>query len=415
MQDELDALIDARRRDKKLIWGLCLASVVVYINLYLMQGMLPLIAEQFSVAPAKAPLILSFTSFSMAFSLLLYAILSDRIGRHWPILISLWLLVASDLMLVFVADFEALMWTRLLQGLLLAAVPAIAMAYFKEQLQPAIMLKAAAVYITANSTGGILGRLFGGLMSQYFAWQEAMWILCLLSLFGVALASYLLTPITELRPTTCVAKLPGFWRGMQRDVQGFWYHLTDAQMRLVYGIGGLAFMVMVNQFSFIQLHLMAPPYNWSRFEATLIFLCYSSGTVASYFTSRWIVKHGQLKLFQLSLAMMLCGSLLTLADTEPMICLGFLLTACGFFIIHSCCNSFVAMRAMSHRAKATSLYLCCYYLGAAVGGPYLMYFWHAADWSGVVLGSLLILLLTGVAIWRLGRFRQPAVGELASI
>ena len=44
------------------------------------------------------------------------------------------------------------------------------------------------------------------------------------------------------------------------------------------------------------------------------------------------------------------------------------------------------MRASRDRAKATSLYLCCYYLGAAIGGPYLMMFWHEAQWRGVVMG-----------------------------
>lgn len=128
-------------RDTRLIWALCVASVVVYINLYLMQGMLPLIAEHFQVTAAKSTLVLSVTSFTLAFSLLGYAIVSDRIGRHKPIVISLWALALSNILLVFVKDFNALVAVRLLQGILLAAVPAIAMAYFKEQLRPETMLK----------------------------------------------------------------------------------------------------------------------------------------------------------------------------------------------------------------------------------------------------------------------------------
>lgn len=88
----------------RLIWGLSLASVVIYINLYMVQGMLPLIATSFSVSPAHATLLLSVTSFSMAFALLFYATLSDKLGRRKPLLWSLALLVVADLMLIWVQD-----------------------------------------------------------------------------------------------------------------------------------------------------------------------------------------------------------------------------------------------------------------------------------------------------------------------
>ncbi|WP_394129799.1 MFS transporter [Shewanella maritima] len=386
----------------RLIWALCLASIVIYVNLYTLQGMLPLIADHFVVTGAKATLILSVTSFSLAFSLLVFAVISDRVGRLWPILASLWLLVASNLLLAFCQDFEALVAVRLLQGVLLAAVPAIAMAYFKEQLPVAFMLKAAAVYIMANSLGGIFGRLFGGMMSQHLDWQQSMWLMFSVTFVGVTVVSYLL-PRKETRAdkqeTAVLEK-------MKQDIRGFVGHLSDQQMRLVYFIGGIAFMMMVNQFSFIQLHLMESPYSLSRFAATLIFLCYLSGTASSYLSAKLIVKYGSLLLFKVALLLMVLGTLMTLHDTLITIVLGFLVTASGFFLSHSCCNSFVAIRATKHRAKATSLYLCSYYLGAALGGPYLMLFWQQAHWNGVVVGSMLLMLVLFITLWRLDKVQQ---------
>ncbi|GGB47822.1 MFS transporter [Shewanella inventionis] len=384
----------------RLIWALCIASVVIYINLYTVQGMLPSIAEHFDVSGAKATLVLSVTSFTLAFSLLFYAVLSDRVGRLAPIVVSLWLLAASNILLMFAQTFDQLVWVRLLQGVLLAAVPAISMAYFKEQLAPQFMLKAAAVYIMANSMGGIAGRIFGGLMAQHLSWQSSMGLVFLVSLMGVALVTYLL-PRREIKPNVIKQKV-SLLRKIKQDIDGFMFHLADKQMCLAYLIGGLAFMMMVNQFSFIQLHLMAEPYELSRFQATLIFLCYSSGTFASYLSAKWIMRFGSMPLFRVALCLMVCGTLVTLVDTLFAIVAGFLISACGFFLTHSCCNSFVAMRATQHRAKATSLYLCCYYLGASLGGPYLMWFWHDAQWNGVVIGSMSLLALLMVAVWRLG-------------
>ncbi len=404
------------KREIHLIWGLSIASVVIYINLYLVQGILPLIAETFDVATSHATLLLSVTSFAMAFSLLFYAILSDRVGRKIPLLVSLYLLLLSDLMMLFVAEFSHLVMLRLFQGGLLAAVPAIAMAYFKDELSQGAMIKAGAIYIAANSVGGIAGRLIGGGLSLYMSWQELMSVILVLSLVGVIIVHYLLPsrikPLVS-RPNTETAEITAKTRKLLRisDFNGFRLHLGDPKLRNIYLIGGLAFLVMVNQFSFIQLHLMSSPFNWGRFEVTLIFLCYLSGTIASYYSVHWIKRYGRERLFKLALLLMFSGSVVTLFDTVGFICIGFLLTAFGFFFIHSSCNAWVAQRAKLHRAKATALYLCSYYLGAALGGPYLMPFWQHWGWSGVVLGSCITLGVLALVIFKVTRVERLDISQ----
>ncbi|QSX39618.1 MFS transporter [Shewanella cyperi] len=377
---------------RRLIYGLSLASVAIFINLYLTQGMLPMLAERFDVSAGHSTLVVSVTSFSLALSLLGYALLSDRIGRRRPLIASLWLLALSNLLLFWVPDFDALLWLRLGQGMLLASVPAIAMAYLKDRLPTVMLMTAAAFYIAANSFGGIAGRLLGGVMAQYLDWNQAVLLLTLLTLLLVASAQWLL----------------GIDRGAdgrherqgQGALGGFVLHLGNPYLRGLYLLGGLAFMVMVNQFSFIQLHLMAEPFGWNRFQATLIFLCYLSGTLSSGQSARLMTKLGTVPLLILSIGLMALGSILTLANTELAICLGFLCSACGFFLIHACCNSLVALGAEQHRAKATALYLCSYYLGAALGGPFLMPFWQTWHWQGVVAGSLLLIAANALALWR---------------
>lgn len=405
-------------REIRLIWGLSIASVVIYINLYLVQGILPLIAETFDVATSHATLLLSVTSFAMAFSLLFYAILSDRVGRKAPLLISLYLLLLSDLMMLFVAEFSHLVVLRLVQGGLLAAVPAIAMAYFKDELSQGAMLKAGAVYIAANSVGGIAGRLIGGGLSLYMSWQELMTVILLLSLFGVIIVHNLLPSrvkplVSESDKESVEVAVKARKPFRVSDFKGFRLHLGDPKLRNIYLIGGLAFLVMVNQFSFIQLHLMSSPFNWGRFEVTLIFLCYLSGTLASYYSVHWIKRYGRERLFKLALLLMISGSVVTLFDTVGSICIGFLMTAFGFFFIHSSCNAWVAQRAKLHRAKATALYLCSYYLGAALGGPYLMRFWQHWGWSGVVLGSIIALAVLALVIIKVTRVERLDISQVS--
>ena len=380
----------------RLIWALSLASVIVYINLYIMQGMLPTVADHFQISSSHASYVLSVTTFTLAFSVLLFAVLTDRIGRRKPIVISLILLAISNLFLLFIDKFDSLLWLRFIQGILLAAIPASAMAYFKDKLNAHFLLKAGAIYIAANSIGGIVGRLLGGIISQHLNWLQSMEILILVTAIGVTSVIYLLPKeqikrldiANEVNKKSLVSKI-------KEDVAGFIYHLKDKQLRLIFFMGALAFMIMVNQFSFIQLRIMSAPFELNRFQATLIFLCYLSGTLLSLLSAKAICKMGHTQLFLLGFFAITLGTLLTLGHNLIFIFSGFFITAGGFFLIHSCANSFVSQRAQIHRAKATSLYLCCYYLGASLGGPFLMPFWHAANWNGVVLGSgiLLILLL----------------------
>ena len=383
-------------RELKLIGGLSIASIVIFINLYLVQGMLPLIAATFSVSKSHATLLLSVTSFTMAFSLLLFAVMSDRIGRKRPILISLYLLVIVDIVAIFIADFSQLVALRMVQGALLASVPAMAMAYFKDELGGHVLLKAGAIYIAANSIGGIAGRLLGGVMSEYLQWQEAMMLLAFISLMGTLLATRLL-PDSQFTKTKLILNK----EAIHSDLQGFYSHLANPKLRLIYLIGGSAFMVMVNQFSYIQLHLMDTPFMQGPFEVTLIFLCYLSGTYASYRSAKWIKNNGVKRVYSTSVCALMLGTMFTLFDTVATIYIGFLISSFGFFLIHSSCNAWVAFIAKQHRAKATALYLCSYYLGAAIGGPYLLPFWQQWGWQGVVLGSMLCLSILAALVAKL--------------
>ncbi|MGL5484966.1 MAG: MFS transporter, partial [Shewanella sp.] len=46
------------------------------------------------------------------------------------------------------------------------------------------------------------------------------------------------------------------------------------------------------------------------------------------------------------------------------------------------------------------------------GGPYLMLFWHKAEWQGVVMGSLTLLALIALSITRL-RYHQTKMSPIA--
>ena len=157
--------------------ALSLGSFLVFLNLYQTHPLLPLLAEVFSVSALSASWTLAGCTAGLAGSLLVCARLADRFGRRR---IMLWTLAAAILLslcIPWVTHFDVLVSLRILQGVLLAGLPATAIAYMGEEFSKRALLSAVGVYIAANSLGGIAGRVVGGLLAgwfgQYMGWYAA--------------------------------------------------------------------------------------------------------------------------------------------------------------------------------------------------------------------------------------------------
>ena len=109
--------------------ALSLGSFLVFLNLYQTHPLLPLLAEVFSVSALSASWTLAGCTAGLAGSLLVCARLADRFGRRR---IMLWTLAAAILLslcIPWVTHFDVLVSLRILQGVLLAGLPATAIAY----------------------------------------------------------------------------------------------------------------------------------------------------------------------------------------------------------------------------------------------------------------------------------------------
>ncbi|MGL4794011.1 MAG: MFS transporter, partial [Aeromonas jandaei] len=183
-------------------------------------------------------------------------------------------------------------------------------------------------------------------------------------------------------------------------------HLTNPLLVGAYLIGGLNFMVFLNQFSYLTFLLAKPPFSLPTQWLGMLFLTYLSGTVASSLSGRCANRWGAQRMLLGGIALMALGSLCLLHGTLPAILSGLLISSFGFFMAHACASAWVGHHVEHNRALASSLYLVAYYLGASLGGLYLHPFWEKGGLGGLVLGIELVLLLTaGLGIW-LGRLKQ---------
>jgi YNFM family putative membrane transporter len=179
-----------------------------------------------------------------------------------------------------------------------------------------------------------------------------------------------------------------------------------------YLIGGLNFMVFLNQFSYLTFLLAKPPFSLPTQWLGMLFLTYLSGTVASSLSGRFANRWGAQRMLLVGIALMAIGSLWLLLGSLPGIMSGLLVSSFGFFLAHACASAWVGHHVEHHRALASSLYLVAYYLGASLGGLYLHPFWEQGQLGGLVMGIELVLILTaGLSLW-LGRLKQRSESPL---
>ncbi|MGB0466416.1 MAG: MFS transporter [Pontibacterium sp.] len=388
----------------RLFWrstlALCLGSFMIFANVYVTQPLLPMLASDFDISALEAGWSFTLTTLTLGLSLLVYGPLSDALGRKWLMVISMSGALLTTFMLSQAQSYESLLWLRALQGLCLGGLPAIAIAYMGDEFSKRALMVAVGLYISGNTLGGIGGRLIGGFVGEWLGWSNAFLVMTVISFFCLVAFSLLLPASSHFR----AKKLHPV--AMLSDLVS---HLRNPLLLTAYLIGGFNFFIFINQYSYITFVLSDAPYQLPASLLGLLFLTYLTGTAGSALSGRIALYIPQPLVIAGGILILMGGSLITLLSHIEWIIIGFLVNSFGFFLAHSSASSWVSRTAIQARASASSLYLVFYYLGASTGGFYLDPFWQYAGWSGVVTGSVLVLLITlSATLWLYFRERDQA-------
>ena len=380
--------------------ALVIGSFMVFANVYVTQPLLPMIANEFSISPLQASASFTITTLTLGLSLLFYGPISDALGRKGIMVMTMAGITLTTFCLSLVQSYESLLALRALQGFFLAGLPAIAVAYLGDEYTPEALMVAVGLYISGNTLGGIGGRLIGGFVGEWLGQSATFAVMSGISLICL-LAFYILLPKSQhFEPKTL--KIGHILMNMKD-------HLQNRRLLTCYFIGGFSFFIFINQYSYVTFLLEAAPYHLSAKYVGLLFLTYLSGTLGSAMSGKLAKRWGQANIMVLGTCIFIFGSLVTLGDSLQAIILGLLINSLGFFLCHSTASSFVSRTAKHAKASASSLYLVFYYLGASLGGFYLDPFWQANDWTGVIMGSWLILFFVALAGFSLTRHKVACV------
>ncbi|MDR3599342.1 MAG: MFS transporter [Desulfosporosinus sp.] len=369
-----------RKTNVALFFG----GFTTFAIMYSTQPLLPEFSRDFQISPAVASLSLSVTTIALAISMLFVGSLSEVRGRKPLMVFSLSTSSLLAVLTAFVPNYHFLLIFRVLQGLALAGLPAVAMAYLCEEIEPASLGIAMGLYISGNSVGGMSGRIIIGMLTDYFNWRVALGSIGILSILASVAFLFLLPDSQHFQPRSFeIGKL----------LKSMANHLQDPGLLCLYGIGFCLMGSFVTLYNYIGYQLMAPPYSLSQTLVGWIFVLYIVGTFSSTWMGRLADIHGRRQILWIALLIMASGAALTLSTLLVLKILGIAIFTFGFFGSHSLASSWVGYQAIHDKAQASSLYLFFYYVGSSIGGTAGGTFWSAFGWGGVISMILCFLLL----------------------
>ncbi|CCH08564.1 MFS transporter [Achromobacter xylosoxidans] len=396
-------------------WALFAAGFSTFSLLYCVQPLMPLFTQAFGVSPAESSLVLSLCTGLLAIAIFLVGLFSQALPRKRIMALSLLASAILGTAAAIAPDWHSLLALRALQGVAMGGVPAVAMAYLAEEVEPDTLGFAMGLYISGSAFGGLSGRVITGLVSDHFGWRAALGTLGLLGVVAAVLFIWLLPASRRFTP-----RRPRGWAGVAGDVRaGIGAHLRNGPLCGLFAMGGLLMGAFVTVYNYVGFRLLAPPFSLSQTFIGFIFVVYLVGIFASTYFGRLADRHGRGAMLAAATGLALAGLLLTLSDALPLLIAGIVVFTFGFFAAHAVASGWVGQMSRGYKALAASLYLLVYYVGSSVLGSLGGHFWTDGRWPGVaaMAGGLLALalLISAALYWRTARLPQaPAVGGSAS-
>ena len=375
-----------RRTSKAMFIG----GFATFGLLYYMQPLMPVFSASFHISPAEASGAMSVATGALALALIPASIVADRYGRKPLMTTALALAALFTIAAAFAGSYGQLLVLRALQGVAMAGLPAVAMAYLSEEVDAAALGRSMGLYIAGNALGGMSGRLVASVLTEWTSWRVTAGVIGLFGIWAAWEFRRSLPASRRFKPSPLA--LGELWAGTRA-------HFSDSGLPWLFCISFLLMGCCVSLYNYLGYRLAEPPFSLRPSLVGAVFGLYLVGMFASAWVGRLADQLGRRNVLWITAGLMAAGLALTLADHLLWVIIGIAVFTFGFFGSHSVASNWVGRRAMTAKGLASALYLGCYYLGASVLGSASGLLWQADGWTGVaaLLGAAL-LICVGIAL-----------------
>ncbi|MBO1212366.1 MFS transporter [Staphylococcus nepalensis] len=360
----------------KIIVALFISGFTIFSILYSVQPLIPHFTKSFNVSETMASLALSSATLTLAFAMLFFGAISEVLGRKPIMIFSVLSVSILALIQPFLTDFNTFLIVRLMQGICLAGLPSIAMAYIGEEISPHNLPEAMGIYISGNAFGGAFGRIFTGFISSIYGYQVGLITIGIISVIAAIVFTFLLPNSQHFEKQRFSVKAL---------LISYAQHLKNVRLLKPFMVGFLLLGCNIAAFNYIGFVLADEPYRLHDSLISFIYLLFLIGMISSILNAKLRSKLGTLNALKFSILLLIVGICITLLPPLSFKILGLAFSVYAFFSGHAIASAVVAGRAEHHKAQASSLYLLFYYMGSSVGGTLAGYFYSLLQWPGVVI------------------------------
>lgn len=378
---------------RRAVLAMLAAGLATFNALYATQALLPTLVDDLGITPTEAALTVSATTGLLAVCIVPMSILSERFGRGRLLIISALAATALGLLLPLAPDATTLIALRALQGIAVAGVPAVAMTWLSEELDPAHLGRAMGIYVAGTTVGGLTGRLIPAGLLEIVNWRVALVVSSLVALSMAVVMTVLLPRQRRFTPKRI---------GLRTELAAMLDHLRNPRLVGLFVIAFVGMGVFVSLYNFFGFR-MIDHFGLSPALVGVVFFMYLSGTWSSARAGAMTEKYGRGRVLIGGAALMFVGLLATMSGWLPGALIGLFLFTASFFAMHSTASSWIGLAATSHRAEASSMYLFSYYAGSSLVGAATGVVFALTSWAGFILILAAILLLVVVTALVLGR------------
>lgn len=147
---------------------------------------LPAMTSYFNAGASSVQLGLTFSMLGLAAGQILFGPLSDKYGRRTPLLVSMWLFLASTLACIFAPNIEMFVSLRFVQGIAAAGGIVISRSVATDKFKGASLAKALAIIGAINGIAPVAAPVIGGAVLKVTGWRG---VFCVLFVLGLALTA----------------------------------------------------------------------------------------------------------------------------------------------------------------------------------------------------------------------------------
>lgn len=365
--------------------ALAAAAFVSGANLRLFDALLPTVAEDFSVPPTTASIVI--TAFTLAYGLfqIVHGPLGDRVGKLRVIGGATLIAAIASLGCAYATSLQALAALRFATGMGAAAIVPLSLAWIGDNTSYEKRQATLGRFLSFILTGQILGPALGGALAEYISWRRVFDVLAVVFL----IVSIVLFTVDQRTRAPAAAKAHGnMWRNYATVLSDPWVRIVTLTVFLE---GGLFY----GAFSYTGAYLK------DRFGLSYLLIGgllagFGVGGVIYSTMVKWLLARlGEKGFVRLGGSLMLvCMGVMPLLPWWQATIPIFIVAGFGFYMFHNTLQTRATEMAPQMRGTAIAVFAFFLFMGQAGGVAlcgvaisFLHYGWTFAI-SGLCLGIL---------------------------